>query len=109
LVEGAGGLLVPINWEFQVIDLVQKWNIPVVLVVRSSLGTLNHTQLSIQAMQNRGIAIFGIVINGPISDTNRESLSRLTDVPILAEIPPIDVNAVTNFERLFQKYFYAKH
>lgn len=107
LIEGAGGLFVPINWEYQLIDLLEDWKIPVILLVRSGLGTLNHTQLSIEALQRRGIPIFGLVMNGPLNQTNRESLSKLTRVPILAEIPPIDVNAYTDFAKLFKQFFHA--
>lgn len=105
IVEGAGGLMVPINWEFMIIDLIKKWNLPVLLVVRSALGTLNHTLLSIEALKSKGIPVFGLVMNGPLNEGNYKSLSRLTDVPILAQIPKIENVEKANFEALFKEYF----
>lgn len=105
VVEGAGGLMVPINWDFMIIDLIKKWNLPVLLVVRSALGTLNHTLLSIDALKARGVPIFGLVMNGPLNEGNFKSLNRLTDVPILAQIPKIENVEKANFVALFKEYF----
>jgi len=105
VIEGAGGLMVPINWDFMIIDLIKKWEIPVVLVVRSALGTLNHTLLSIEALKSRGIPVFGLIMNGPINEGNFKSLARLIDVRILAQIPVIENTEKVNFEGLFNEYF----
>lgn len=105
LIEGAGGLFVPLNWRFQLIDLLAKWRLPVVLVCRSTLGTLNHTQLSIEALRSRKIPIHGLVLNGPENTSNAESLRHLTGLPILAQIPPIKVGTDTDFAKLYQQFF----
>ena len=64
IVETAGGLMVPITLNFLQIDQIKQWNLPVILVWKSSLGTLNHTLLSIEALKRRNIEILGLVVNG---------------------------------------------
>ena len=64
IVETAGGLMVPITRNILQIDQIKKWNLPVILVCKSSLGTLNHTLLSIEALKQRNIEILGLVVNG---------------------------------------------
>ncbi|MFT8674828.1 MAG: dethiobiotin synthase [Acetobacter sp.] len=87
VVEGAGGLMVPATDEMMMIDLAAAWGLPVVLVARSGLGTLNHTLLSLEALRLRGIAIAGVVLNGPPNPENRRTIECLGKVRILAEIP----------------------
>lgn len=86
VVEGAGGLLVPINDQHMIIDLISHLDMPVVLVARSELGTLNHTFLSLEALRNRDIPILGVVLNGPKHESNRKTIEQYGDVEILAEI-----------------------
>lgn len=92
IVEGAGGLIVPINWEHTMLDIIEKLALPVLLVARSGLGTLNHTLLSLKALQDRGIRVFAIMMSGPYHDSNRETLRRLSDLPVyeLGQLPKID-------------------
>jgi dethiobiotin synthetase len=65
LVEGAGGLHVPLNDKHTLIELIQYLQVPVVLVSRHYLGSINHTLLSIEALRNRQIPIAGVIFNGP--------------------------------------------
>ena len=86
IVEGAGGLMVPLNDQDLMIDLIKQLGIPVILVSRNYLGSINHTVLSIEALQRRDIPIAGIVINGepnPATETFIESMSAL---PILFRV-----------------------
>lgn len=64
LIEGAGGLMVPLNAKDSVVDLIKYFNIPVILVSRNYLGSINHTMLSIELLRSKGIEIAGIVFNG---------------------------------------------
>ena len=64
IIEGAGGLLVPINYEVLYIDWVQKMQLEVILVSRHYLGSINHTLLSAEALKSRGIPVKGIIFNG---------------------------------------------
>lgn len=87
VVEGAGGLMVPLNDDALVIDLIQKFNLPAILVSRSGLGTINHTLLSLEAMRKRNIKIVGIIMSGEKSPHNRHALEQYGGgVPIIAEI-----------------------
>jgi malonyl-CoA O-methyltransferase len=87
VVEGAGGLMVPVTEEIMMIDLAQRWGLPVVLVARSGLGTLNHTLLSLEALRARGITVAGVVLNGPPNPENSRTIAHKGRVRILAEIP----------------------
>lgn len=82
IVEGAGGLIVPINWEHTVLDMIERLKLPVLLVARSSLGTLNHTLLSLEALRDRGIEVFAVVLNGEKHPSNKETIERFGDVPV---------------------------
>ncbi|MGI4957487.1 MAG: dethiobiotin synthase [Janthinobacterium lividum] len=103
VVEGAGGVMVPVGGGLLLIDLIANFGLPVVLVARSTLGTINHTLLSLEALRRRGIAVAGIVLNGPISPGNRSAIERHGDIRILAEIPiqdHLDAEAVSRLSRL---------
>jgi dethiobiotin synthetase len=77
IVEGAGGLLVPLTREITYIDIIARWNIPVVLCARTTLGTINHSLLSIEALRARDIALVGIAF---IGDENIESERIIPDI-----------------------------
>lgn len=88
IVEGAGGLYVPINETEITSHLIEHLDMPTILVARSGLGTLNHTLLSIEHMKSRGIKIAGIVLNGEINTGNAETIQHFApDIPIIAQIP----------------------
>ena len=89
VVETAGGLLVPLRRDWLQIDQLTLWQLPVLLVARSGLGTLNHTLLSVEALQHRGIPVLGLVLNGPLHPDNPRTLETLTGLPVLAELPPL--------------------
>jgi dethiobiotin synthetase len=87
VVEGAGGLLVPLTDTDYVIDLAAQLYLPVILVARSTLGTINHTLLSIEALRRRGLPLAGVVVNGPETPHNRTAIERFGEVNVIAEIP----------------------
>ncbi len=102
IVEGAGGLYVPIDDTHMMIDLIARLDMPVVLAARSGLGTINHTLLSLAALQRRGIPVLGVVMSGPLSAGNKEAIERFGGVRVLAEIPPlprVDAAAVDELAR----------
>ena len=94
IVEGAGGLMVPITRRTLYIDIFQHWGVPVVLVARTALGTINHSLLSIEALRRRGIPIAGIVFIGDaIPDTER-TICEYAEVRRLGRLPPLaELNA----------------
>ena len=93
IVEGVGGLMVPITDRHEVIDLVLALNLPVLLVARAGLGTLNHTLLTIQHGKARGIDFVGVLLNntdnknGLAEQTNRSVLEKKMDIPVLGPYP----------------------
>lgn len=87
IVEGAGGVLVPLNDDELMIDLMEKLNLPVVVVARSALGTINHTLLTVQALQAKNLQIFGVMMSGEPNSENRRAIEQYGKVRVLAEIP----------------------
>ena len=90
LVEGAGGLYVPLNRKATMLDLIRILELPVLLVARSSLGTINHTLLSVAALRQAGIQICGVVMSGPFNPENRKAIEQFGQIPVLAEVPWLD-------------------
>ncbi|BDS13384.1 dethiobiotin synthase [Aureispira anguillae] len=90
IVEGAGGLFVPLNDDFLIIDLIKKLNIPVVLVAKFYLGSINHTLSSIDALQQRGIPIAGIIFNGEITESSKSYILKYSKIPNLGCIPWVE-------------------
>lgn len=86
IIEGAGGLMVPLNENNLVIDLIKQLDVPTILVARSGLGTINHTLLSLEAMKKRNLDVAGIIISGEKSPHNRQALEEYGSAPIIAEI-----------------------
>ncbi len=93
LVEGAGGLLVPLKEGFLMLDLIKLLKLPVLIVARADLGTINHTLLTVRCARHEKVPIAGIVLNTLSSKksiavkTNRNVIAGLTDVPIWGVIP----------------------
>ncbi|KHC70805.1 dethiobiotin synthase [Candida albicans SC5314] len=95
IIEGAGGLYVPINETEITTDLILHFDIPVILVARSGLGTINHTLLSLEHLKNRGIHKVYVVMNGPINTDNAEAIKRFSKgIKIIANIPHSKSNEI---------------
>ena len=90
VIEGAGGLMVPLTEDMLLIDLFARWGLPLVLCARSGLGTLNHTLLSLEALRRRGIAVLGVALIGPPHGENARIIARLGAVKVLGTLPPLD-------------------
>ena len=88
--EGAGGLMVPLDDKSYVIDLARELELPLILVARSTLGTINHTLLSLEAIRRRGLPLAGVVMNGPETPHNRAAIEHYGQVEVIAEIPRLD-------------------
>lgn len=95
VVEGAGGLLVPVVPGVDMVDLARRLRLPIVLVARSALGTINHTRLSLEAVEARGLDVAGVVIShatGVLSEAdaaNLDGLRRRLGERLIGEIPPL--------------------
>jgi dethiobiotin synthetase/malonyl-CoA O-methyltransferase len=87
VVEGAGGALVPLNGKDLMADLMVRLGLPVLVVARSALGTINHSLLTIEALRRRGLVVAGVVMNGPPNAANRHAIEHYGDVPVVGELP----------------------
>jgi dethiobiotin synthase len=87
IVEGAGGVLVPINERELMTDLMRLLGLPVLLATRSSLGTINHTTLSLAALRNAGVEVAGVVMIGAPNVENRAAIEEYGKVRVVGEIP----------------------
>ena len=90
IVEGAGGLLVPVGADWTVADLACALGMPVLVVARAALGTVNHSALTVLAVRGLGLEPIGVVLNGTgdeSSQRNAELIERLADVPVLGRTP----------------------
>lgn len=89
IIEGAGGVLVPINKTTLMVDLIKKLATPTILVARSTLGTINHTLLSLEALRARNIPILGVILNGPPNQDNLEAIEFYGKTQVLASVPKL--------------------
>lgn len=87
IIEGAGGLMVPINHNGDmIIDIIHHLNIPVIIVSKNYLGSINHTLLTIKALQNLNIPIKGIIFNGEENLESQKIIQDITNINILGRI-----------------------
>jgi len=105
IVEGAGGLLVPVTRDILVIDLIERWRFPAVLVARTSLGTINHSLLSIAALQSRGIPIAGVAFVGDPYPDSEDVICAMSGVKRLGRLPFLDPLDADTLRRAFADNF----
>ena len=107
LVEGAGGVLAPLNEQETMLDLMRALALPVLLVARGTLGTINHTLLSLRALRGAGLTVAGVAVNDcdaaprdAVWEDNPRAIAQFGAVPILGEIPHLgDLAARDAWER----------
>ena len=87
IIETAGGLMVPLKRNLLQIDQLKVWDLPIILVAKTGLGTLNHTLLSLEALRNRNLNVIGIVLNGPPHEDNPKTLEGFGSTQIIARLP----------------------
>jgi dethiobiotin synthetase len=96
VIEGAGGVLVPVTRDLLFADLIARWQLPAVLVARTALGTINHSLLSIEALRARGVPILGVLFSGGTNADNEATIAAIGKVHRLGRIPWLDpLNADT--------------
>jgi malonyl-CoA O-methyltransferase len=87
IVEGAGGVLVPLNRSATMADLMTRLGLPVLVVARTKVGTINHTLLTLEALRVREIAVAGAILNGASDPLNRDAIEAFGGIHVLAEVP----------------------
>ncbi len=108
IIEGAGGLMVPLTRDNLQINLYKKWDIPLILCARTGLGTINHTLLSLEAIWSRDMPLKGIVFIGDENIDNIRTISEFSDVKILGHLPMLDPLDDTMLRLAFANNFNIK-
>lgn len=89
IIEGAGGVHVPLNSKTNFIDVLQVWDIPVIIVSRNYLGSINHTLLTCEVLLQRGIPVAGVVFNGVSTPSSEQAIASYSKLPILGYVPEV--------------------
>ncbi|WBX82979.1 dethiobiotin synthase [Sphingosinicella microcystinivorans] len=93
VVEGAGGALVPVTRELLHADLFARWGLPVVVVARTGLGTINHSLLTIEALRARGVPVLGIAFSGDTNEDSEATIAAIGKVRRLGRLPRVPLAA----------------
>ncbi|WP_164924666.1 dethiobiotin synthase [Sinorhizobium fredii] len=105
VIEGAGGLLVPLTERTLFADVFQRWQIPVVLCARTELGTINHTLLSLEALRVRSIPIVGVAFIGDERPDTEDIIGKLGHVRVLGRLPRLDSLNPDTLRQAFREQF----
>ena len=115
VIEGAGGVMVPIKKDFFYVDLIRQWNVPTVIVSRLGLGTINHTLLTSRYLESQGISIVGVILNDVsneadiASQTNPGVLKQYLRVPLLGVFPHVAKATEKGINREFLAETFVKN
>ena len=107
IIEGAGGLLVPINSKQLMLDLIMHLKAPIVIASRTILGTINHSLLTVATARNARLDIRGVVMIGHDNSDNRRSIERYGNVPVIGSIPWLDHIDPATLVSVFKQRFDA--
>jgi dethiobiotin synthase len=105
VVEGAGGVMVPLAPGLLTLDFMRALALPVLVVARSGLGTINHTLLTLQAIRHAGLEVAGVVMNGPRKPANRQAIEEFGGVRIIAELEPLAELTPRALRRAYSEVF----
>jgi dethiobiotin synthetase len=105
VVEGAGGLLVPLTATTVFADVFAQWRIPVILCARTALGTINHTLLSLEALRRRAIPVCGVAFIGPENADTQATIATIGQVDILGRLPMLDNLTRESLAQAFRENF----
>jgi dethiobiotin synthetase len=108
IVEGAGGVLVPINRSLLQIELFARWRAPVVVVARTALGTINHTLLTLEALRHRDIEVLGVIFAGDSMPDPEATICAFGGVKRLGRMPLLTVLDAAHLRAGFAVHFHAR-
>jgi len=94
VIEGAGGLMVPLNDHFLMVNLISQLNAEVILVSQNYLGSINHTLLSVELLKQRGIPVKGIIFNGESNASSEEYILNYTKLQLLGRLPVLKIKSI---------------
>lgn len=107
IIEGAGGVLVPINAEDLMLDLISRLDTAVIVASSTSLGTINHTLLTVNALRDRGLDLLGVAMIGQTNMENRKAIEHYGNVPVVGWIPHLATIDRPSLMDAFQNHFDA--
>jgi len=102
IIEGAGGVLVPYREDLLAADIFGIWGLPAILVARTTLGTINHSLLSLEALRLRGVTVAGIVFIGDEEPVAERAIARIGTAPQLGRLPFLDPLDAPNLRDAFK-------
>lgn len=109
IIEGAGGVLVPLNKKNLIIDLIKKFRLPVIIVSKSILGTINHTLMTLEILKKNKIKVFGVVLNNVKNkkegNDNAKSIETFGKIKVLTQISSVNPITKKRIETLSKKEF----
>lgn len=105
VIEGAGGLLVPINRSQLMADLIKAWSLPVILCARTTLGTINHSLLSIEYLRTHAIPLIGIAFIGDANPSTEEIIKQFSQAKILGRLPMLNPLSSESLQAAFNANF----
>jgi len=107
MVEGAGGVMTPLNPRHIFTDLMRRLGLPVLVVARSSLGTINHTLLTLEQLRRCQLEILGVVVNGPKNAASEQAIEHYGKARVLAAVEPLEQLDPPGLRAAFERYFNA--
>ncbi len=105
VIEGPGGLMVPLTRETILIDVFQRWGAPVILCAHTALGTINHTLLSLEALRRRAIPVAGVAFIGEENADTERTIVQIAGVRRLGRLPKLIPPGRETLERAFREHF----
>jgi dethiobiotin synthase len=105
IIEGAGGVMVPVNDTELMVDLMVQLGAPIVVASRTALGTINHTVLTVRALRDAGLSIKGVVMIGDENADNERAVERYGAVPIIGRIPMLTCICYKTLVQIFEAEF----
>jgi dethiobiotin synthetase len=105
IVEGAGGVMVPLNEHDLMLDLMRHFGLPVVVAARTTLGTINHTLLTLAALRGAQLNVRGVVLIGKKNDENRSAIETYGNVRVIGHIPVLERIHRAALVEAFEKNF----
>ena len=109
IVEGAGGVLVPLANGLLSAEMFARWDLPVILVARTQLGTINHGLLSLEALRSRGLKIAGVAFCGDANPASEDAIIRMGRTVHLGRLPILNPLTPENLAEAFARHIHVEH
>lgn len=105
VIEGAGGLMVPLTERLLFADIFERWQLPLILCARTGLGTINHTLLSLEALRRRSVPVFGVAFIGDRQADTEAIIAEIGQVRVLGRLPRLDPLTASSLRLAFRDNF----